>query len=65
MAGGKRSKKASAPASAKDIVPSAEDIEKFGFVRALIRARNAAGFVSPNRGKPRLSKKEQAAAANA
>lgn len=49
------------PKTAKDVVPTAEAIAEFGYVRALIRARNEAGFVSPNRGIVRLSKKAQAA----
>lgn len=51
------------PKTAKDVVPSAEAIAEFGYVRALIRARNEAGFASPNQGKVRLSKKEQVAMA--
>ena len=49
------------PKTAKDVVPTPEAIAEFGYVRALIRARNEAGFASPNQGKPRLSKKERAA----
>lgn len=51
------------PKTAKDVVPTPEAIAEFGYVRALIRARNAAGFVSPNQGKPRLSRKAAAALA--
>lgn len=51
------------PRTAAEVVPTPEAIAEFGYVRALIRARNAAGFTSPNQGKPRLSKKAAAAAA--
>lgn len=56
----KATKATKAPAK---IVPTEAEIAEFGYVRALIRARKAAGLVSPNVGKPRLSKKERAAAA--
>lgn len=38
-----------------------QEADGIGFVKALIRARKEFGLVSPNVGKPRLSKKEQAA----
>jgi hypothetical protein len=47
------------PKTAAEVVPTPEAIAEFGYIRALIRARNAAGFVSPNKGKVRLTKKEQ------
>ena len=56
-----RKAKAAKPKSAKDVVPTPEAIAEFGYVRALIRARNEAGFVSANQGKPRPTKKERAA----
>lgn len=51
------------PKTAGDVVPTASAIAEFGYVRALIRARNAAGFVSPNQGIVRLGKKAAAALA--
>ena len=38
-----------------------QEQDEVGFVKAMIRARKEFGLVSPNVGKPRLSKKEQAA----
>lgn len=61
----KRNKKVD-PTSKEALLASATAIQKaegIGFVKAMIRARKAAGLVPANLGKERLSKKAQAALA--
>lgn len=62
----KRNAKKVDPTSKEALLASAtaiQEAEGIGFVKAMIRARKAAGLVSPNLGKVRLSKKAQAALA--